>query len=633
MNRAEKRRHRKLSEKVSKKKRPAQTTSVFLDEKTLNIQSSLEQAVQYHNAGKFAEAEKLYQRVLKLDPEQHIALNFLGLLALQVGKYDTAIKLIQRALEIKPDYFEAYNNLGTAYQQSGHLNKAVECFGKSIEISPDNVDANYRLGNTFIYLGKLNEAIARFHRVLSINPVHAEALNNLGNSLKGLGKIDEAIDCFCKALAVKPDFIEVQNNLGIAHVDKGNLDEALTWFSKALANNPDYADAHYNMGGVFKELNELSKAVSCYQKAISINPKNAAANYNLGNAYKELGKFDEAISSYNQAIQINPDYAEAYNNLGILQLLLGNFDEGWMNYAWRMKIEKSVTRQRYFNQPQWNGKEISESPNSPSKRNKLLVWMEQGVGDEIMFASILADAQKKAATIVVECDERLVPVFNRSFPIIDFVARKVPPLEKVTGDQIVCQIPAASLGKHFRTNSDAFGKPYAYLKPDNAKKSALRNDYTRRWPGKRLVGVAWRSGNVSVGKLRSLPLNQWQPILSNKNCQFINLQYGDVTEELTTLKAETGLKIFDDTEIDQIINLDDFAAQISALDLVISVDNSTVHVSGALGVNSWVMLPYVPDWRWFLERDDALWYPKMRLFRQHKSGDWNNVIKRVSEHL
>ena len=253
-----------------------------------------------------------------------------------------------------------------------------------------------------------------------------------------------------------------------------------------------------------------------------------------------------------------------------------------------------------------------------------------------MFASMLNDLRQSNANIMVECEQRLISLFQRSFPDIRFFCRTNPPDQQLLNPNIDYQISMGSLGQWLRTDLDSFkqGQSY-YLTACPDKTAELRNKYQQLASGRKLVGISWKSTDISQrrAKSKSTSLEYWASVLSQPNCHFINLQYGDIETEVAKFESDTNLKVYQDKEIDPLVNLDGFAAQISALDLVISTSNTTVHMAGALGKRVWTLLPHIPDWRWTLDREDALWYPAMRLFRQSSIGDWQDVFKRVSHAL
>ena len=265
----------------------------------------------------------------------------------------------------------------------------------------------------------------------------------------------------------------------------------------------------------------------------------------------------------------------------------------------------------------------------------MLVWGEQGVGDEIMFASMITMLNQRTDQVIVESDERLIPLFRRSVTGIEFIARENPANERLLDKNIDYQIPMGSLGQWLWKDEDDFPSEGTFLVSCPVRTLLLRTKYKELADGKLLVGISWKSANRYFGNAKSTSLTYWQNFLSKfqKDCFFINLQYGDVKHEIDQFIQQTGIQVYFDDEIDSLVDLDDFAAQVMALDLVISTSSTTVHMAGALGKPVWTLLHYVPDWRWMMEGEDTLWYPTMRLFRQTETIDWAGVLQKVGNTL
>jgi len=282
MNRAEKRRHQKMAKQAAKKRPPPP----LMQDKTLSIQQALELAVQHHNAGELQKAENIYQQILQTDPNQHVALHFLGLIAHQVGENDVAVELIQKAIIRNPNYAEAHNNLGNVLKKQGRLDDAVTRFLKALSIKPDYANAYNNLGNVLKEQGRLDDAVANYDKALTINPDYAEAHNNLGIALQEQGRLDAAVASYHKALTVKPDYAEAHNNLGIALQKQGSVDDAVVSYRRALTINPDYAAAHSNLGNALQEQGLSEEAMKCFRKAISHDPQNDGFWANFGQSVK-----------------------------------------------------------------------------------------------------------------------------------------------------------------------------------------------------------------------------------------------------------------------------------------------------------------------------------------------------------
>ncbi|MCH7685888.1 MAG: tetratricopeptide repeat protein, partial [Planctomycetes bacterium] len=589
-----------------------------------SVSETLQSALKFHQADDLPRAENLYRQILRIDPKQADALHLLGVAALQQGRNESALDLINRAIAVNGKAAPYHNNLGTVSRRLGRIDLATECFRTAIELSPDYADAHYNLGTLLKEQGQLQQALESFRETLRINPNYAEAHNNLGTVWKDLGRIDEAVECYRRALEIDPNSPEAHNNLGTALQEQENRDAAIECHRRAIALSPDYAEAHFNLANIFRDQDRLNEAFASYQQALDIEPDHAEALCNFGLVQMDLGKPDDAISTFRRVLQMNPAHVESHINLGIALRLTGDLEAGFEEYEWRWEAEK---QRRCFTQPLWDGTSLVDGT--------LLVYSEQGVGDEIFFASCMGDVLKKTPNCLVECDPRLVELYSRSFPKAQVIA--LTPNARCGSSvhlpDFDVQIPIGSLPRLFRRSLDSIPQRRSYLVPDTTLQEKWKKRFAELGDSLK-VGISWRGGKQEISRRRrTTTLDQWEAILSLPGVAFVNLQYGDCVEELEAVHRTTGVQIHDWDDADPLVDLDGFAAQISALDMVISIDNSTVHMAGALGVNVWTLLPFSPDWRWFLNRNDSPWYPSMRLFRQSRIGEWDAVFNNVTNAL
>ena len=596
----------------------------------MDIEQKLQEAIVFHQSGQLQRAEQIYQQVLQISPRNADALNLLGFLAYQVGRCEVAANLIAKAIEVDSKQYIFFINLGLVRQEQGELDKSIEAYHKAIEINPNDSDVYNNLGNTLQEQGELDKSIETYHKAIGINPNDARIYYNLGAAQKKQGKLDNAIQTYQQAIEINPDDAEIYNSLGTTLQKQEKLDQAIQVYHRALEINSNYSEAFYNLGLALQEQGELDQAIQVYHRALEINPNYSEAYNNLGNVLKEQGKLDDAVLAYRSALGINPDYSEAHNNLGLVLLLQGNFSSGWREYEWRLKCKELgfFLNKRDFPQVLWNGSDLNGKT--------ILVWAEQGIGDEIMLASMLPTLLEMNSNIIVECDKRLVPLFQRSFPFIQFVPREDSANPKLLDTTIDYQIPMGSLGQWLRADKDAFlPKQESYLQACPNRVGKLQEKYRSLAGDKLLVGISWKSTGIDKkrAQTKNAPLKHWTPILSQKDCYFVNLQYGNIREEIEAYTTATGYPVYIDEEIDPLSDLDGFAAQVSVLDLIVSTSNTTVHMSGGLGKKVWVLLSSRPDWRWMLEGENTLWYQTVRLFRQEKSGDWEGVFQRISSAL
>jgi Flp pilus assembly protein TadD len=474
--------------------------------------------------------------------------------------------------------------------------------------------------------GRLSRAESIYQQVLQSNPNQVDALHLLGAMAHQVGKNDTAVELITKALAIKPDYAEASNNLGLALQELEKSDEAVASYHKALTINPNFAEAWNNLGTAQQDQQQLIDATASYRKAISIKPDYAQAHYNLGTAFEDLRNLGEAMTSYRNALAIDQNFADAHENMAYALLMQGKLKEGWQEYAWRLKTkacEKPILP-------------IEIWPGSSLQGKSIIVYAEQGVGDEIMFSSCIPDLLKQSSDkLFLTCDPRLEALFSRSFPgvLVQGKMRDIDlswPREHVLPDY---SLPTGSLPKFFRNKLEDFPDRLSYLIADSQQRQALRKRYLERGNDV-LVGIAWYSNSARYGERKSMTLDDLRPLLEMPGITFIDLQYGDTIEERKAFTAENGVEVFHDDDVDQMNDLDIFASQLAAMDVVVTISNTTAHMAGALGIPTLLMLGSVPIWYWLFKRDDSPWYPSLRLIRQQKTGgDWHEVVEQARNEL
>ena len=472
--------------------------------------------------------------------------------------------------------------------------------------------------------GRLLDAEAIYQQILIVTSDQPVALRLLGTVAHQLGKNDHAIDLMMKAIAINPGDAEALNNLGLILRELGRLDEAVARYNEALAIRADYAEAHYNLGVVFADLGALEEAVASYGNALNIKSDYVEAYTNLGLALRKLGQLDAAVASCRSALAITPDLAPAHFILSIALLMQGKLQEGWQEYEWGLKVEQG---KRAPNLPAkiWTG--------SPLQGKSIIVCGEQGVGDEIMFASCIDDLLERSPDrLLLDCDLRLEALFARSFPGVLVRGRAKGmdiswPSKQALPDYA---LPIGSLPKFFRNRVEDFPERQAYLTP--------HPQLVEKWMGRLSslksglkIGISWRGGTEpNEIKRASIALPEWRSLLS-MDASFINLQYGDVAEDIAAIDD---LLLHDWPDNDPLADLDNQAALISCLDLVVTIDNATVHLAGALGVRTWALIEQVPDWRWpEVFGDYPPLYRSVMLFRQKQMFEWGEVMERAAQAL
>jgi Flp pilus assembly protein TadD len=429
----------------------------------------------------------------------------------------------------------------------------------------------------------------------------------------GENDLQKAANIYLEILGIQPNNYEALFPLGIIWLKLQNYDGAIECFKKALQINPSIYEAYVHLGNIFYERGQLQEAAINYQKALKLNPNCTGTSYNLGLVFQEMQNYDEAMFFYNKALGCDSQYTLAQYNIALLNLLLGNFETGLREYECRRKL--SYHFQRFNHIPAWNGGDM--------KGLTILLYAEQGFGDTIQFIRYAPLVAKRGATVVVEAQKELVPLI-----------KTVPGVRQVIerGDHLPAfnmQCPLLSLPFYFETTSDKIPVSIPYFTIDSHHKEKWRDRFTPM-DSKLRIGLVW-SGGVKHKKnsRRSLLLEQLLRLSKLEGLIFYSLQKGHASDQVTHLLQ--GMQLIDYTE--DIHDFTDTAAFIEHLDLIISVDTAVAHLAGALGKPVWTLLPYAPDWRWLLNREDSPWYPTMKLFRQPSPGDWESVIGNVQEKL
>ncbi len=422
--------------------------------------------------------------------------------------------------------------------------------------------------------------------------------------------MDEALASYDRAFAVQPDYAEALFNRGNTLQELKRLDEAVASYDRALTMRPDYAEAFNNRGNALKELKRLGEALASYDRALAVRPDYAEGLNNRGVALQELKRLEEAMASYDCALTVQPAYAEAHWNKSLLQLLTGDLDAGWREYEWRWKTESLGLFKREFAQPLWLGENGIEG-------KTILLHSEQGFGDTIQFCRYVPLVARRGARVLIQAPASLQGLMASFADVAQVISAKgkLP--------QFDLQCPLLSLPLAFGTKIESIPANVPYLTvPLESKKNW---NITRELKRRITIGLIWAGRSThKKDHNRSINLRSLLKLL-DVNALFVSLQKDVSPEDAAVLKERIDLVHLGD----KLKTFSETAAVISNLDLVISVDTSVAHLAGALAKPVWVLLPFIPDWRWLLDREDSPWYPTARLFRQNIPGDWSSVISRV----
>lgn len=605
--------------------------------------------VKLHQAGRLADAEAIYRRVLEARADHPGALHLLGVLDIQRGQPAAAIDKIRAALAVNPAAAPFHGNLGTALQALGRLDEAIQAYREAVRLDPSYADAHNNMGALFEKRTQYRDAVDSYRAALKARPDFVEALNNLGQLLRRAGeykeaasllaraielgakdgaahralgialgrldRTDEAIAALRKAIEIDPSDHEAFNHLGNRLKHKGLVQEAEDSYRAALRLKPDYVDAHNNLGNVFYRLGRLEEAETCYRTALRFKPDYADGHGNLGIVHMGMGRYDEAVTTLREALRLRPVYPEASSNLSQALLVMGAFREGWDRYEMRWKLPALPPRP--FRQPWWRGESLIGAT--------ILLHAEQGVGDTLQFVRYAPLVRARGARVLLEVPKetlRILAPLGRPGTGITLIARG----SRLPHFDVHC--PLLSVPGAMGCDLANIPAPASYLQAEP--------DLAARWRERLGGGPALKVGLVWAGNPqhandhnRSFRPLAYKPLWSVPGVRFFSLQKQHREGDAADLAQLGDL-------VDLAPELNDFAdtaAALSALDLLISADTSVVHLAGALGRPVWTMVPFSPDWRWLLGREDTPWYPSMRLFRQPRRRDWRSTLARVTSEL
>jgi len=479
--------------------------------------------------------------------------------------------------------------------------------------------------------GNVRQAATLYGTILSVDANHTDALHLLGVLAHASGDYAAACDLIGRAAVTNPQIPQYHFNHGVSLQAMRRHAEAAAEYRAALAIAPTNRQALENLGVALQDLGDSNAAADAYREALLLDPGSAIANQNLGTLLGNLGDTDAARAHFARALARHPAYGDAHTKNAWMLLLEGNFEDGWKEYEWRVHAETFTANNpiRVVPYPRWDG--------SPLDGKTILINPEQGIGDEIMFASCYSEVIAAAEHVVIECDPRLAELLARSFPEATVLAaeRSSDFRWSAALPAIDWRIPAGSLPRFYRSTLESFGAGSPYLRPDPALQAAWR-ERVATLAGPLTVGLSWRGGrDPRSGAARSVALQEWLPILRSTGATFVNVQYGDHAAEIESVEREHRVRLHTLEGIDALRNVDEFVALLSVLDLVISIDNSTVFMAAAVGTRVWALLPSSGEWRWLKERSTSPWYGAATLFRQRGRGlpAWRDLLAEVGRRL
>lgn len=632
--------------------------------------------------GRIAEADDLVERAVRADPGNASAWRSLGRIASVTSRPVAAIACHRRAVLLAPGRPE--NALGLARLTVGAARTAQ--LGRCLVLSPLDESANLDLGSDIAAVGDKVGAVRRFRRLLAARPAAATALFSLGNALRDLDQPEGAERLYFRTLCILPRSGNVLNNLGLLAFRRADWVTAEQRFGAASAGDPRLAAAWTNRGRALQKLGRDAEAIVPYMRGLLIEPANLGACceiggllgqsrwprralavdpvapqpynrlallatktpgrtgvlswlhrgavvrpddpdawHNIGVEFGRAGDPERAAAYGAYATLVDDRHAEARLNTALALLALERFEEGWQAHARRLETPEGAAIGRLFAIPQWNGEDIAG--------RHLLLWGEQGIGDEVQFLTLAPHLRRLGIRLTILTEPRLRPIIRRSFPgaAVPEVGSPDGRLEADHGADV--HLALGDLPHRLKLFCGGDAAPEPWIVPDAGRVAAIRSELQARHPGKRLVGITWRSVAPKTGGRRTIAPALWRPISTTPGIALVSLQYGASQEDFDAFDAEAGIAVDHRHGIEPVDDLDGLAALVAAVDLVICPANNTVHFAGALAKPCWTLLPTRPDWRWGLGRSDSLWYPNTVVYRQVRDDEWGPVMSRVSADL
>lgn len=557
---------------------------------TLPIPQVMQKAMAHHRQHQLQEALNLYAQVIEAEPRHFDALHLAGMLLVQDKHYEHALPLLDRAMALKPRHHELHHHRGNALHGLRRLKEALQSYVKCIEFKPDFALAYLGQSNVLADLQAHEQAVASIDSAIKLMPGYALLFFNRGNLMDNLGKNDEAIRSFDRAVAL----------------------------------DPAYFEAWHNRGNLLGLCNRFTEAKDSFQHAVRLRPDHPDAHVNLAATYMFRGDDDQAMAEFARVVERFPDNANAHYIYSQNLLQAGLFERAWAEYAWRWQASAVEMRKPLAtSQPRWT---------PASKPERLLIWAEQGVGDEIFWATQLRAAQQLAPKVIVQTDPRLVDLFSRALPAVRFVSST----EVVPEAEYDAHLPMGDLGQALQLNADKVSQMTGpFLHADGAQAQKIKAELCP--PGFKLCGLSWKSTNKHIGEKKSMALQDLLPALKVPSVVFVNLQYGDVAQEIADLHAQHGIEVIQYGGVDNRQDLAGLANLIEACDLVLTTSNSTAHLAGALNKTTLNLVSQgaARIWYWRNEwQGRSLWYPSVKLLApaENEQG-WSGTVDRAAQHM
>ena len=583
------------------------------------ISKYLKKAQSLYEINLFDEAKRIYEEILKIKPSQPQALINLGAIELQLGNVNEGINLLKKSLEIDPSQPQTLLNLGNGYLSLKEFSRAIDHYNLAIKINPNFFEAYSNKGMALRQLNQFDAAVSCYKKAIEISPHYIQAIFNLGFLFNQIGKYQDAIFQYDLALTLTKDK-NIFYNKAIAAENLSQYEIALINYDNAINLDPCFFLAYCNKTGLLEKMKKYDDAITACDKYINICPKHEDIYIQKAFIFLSLGKTVEANKIFCEAEKIFPNCFELFFSKSLFKFITNDFISAWGLYEYRWMLEQK-NKFLKTTKPRLSNLEIS--------KKIILIWPEQGLGDQIIFSSLLDEIFQTSNDFIVLIDARLIDLFQRSFSRSN--VKFLPEGSFVSESSYDFHLPLGDLGKFLRTSPEDFKKQKTkFLKSNHDLVLNYKKLYQESHV--KICGISWKSSNLKIGPNKSLSLDLLIPLLNINYFKFIDLQYGDNANEKSLLKNKYGIELDCPYNLDKFNDIDALSSLIDACDFIVTSSNVTAHIAGALGKETFLLLPYSSKsslWYWQHSKNHIFWYPSIHIYKVGQMECWEDVIKKL----